>query len=148
MAVLKIVKCNPDEPEALYLLLVVNGSASIEESVVEELGLSAVEGDDCFYFSQTDGWVERKIEGNHLTIDVCVYPKVLESINLDTSRFQERSPTNKDAIRLLRATTEVDESAMKSVGEVTLIVAGESLHEAVAALIAREQVPIVFAPPP
>lgn len=148
MAEVRVVRCNPSAPDALYLLLVVNPEASFEEQTVGRLSLSAYEGDGCFYFVQTDGWIEREIEEQKLKVEVYVYLAAAQRLGVDLTRFQKRSTVDRDAVCLLSVVSEIEVEAMNMVGEETLVATGENFDATLAALVSGDEAPVIFAPSP
>ena len=54
---------DPDAPEAVVVAVVIDPDGTPEERAVGELFSYAYEGEDCFMLVGTDGWAERRLQG-------------------------------------------------------------------------------------
>jgi len=139
----------PDHPDARFqVVVVIDPAASVEERALAYLGSSAYEGDDAWYVLQTDAWVERRLDGDCLTLDVLAYPPCLDGFEGQMDPVVSQSSIDPDAIRLLRVVGQVDPDAYSQAAPETLVMMGASATDALAALANGEDEPLVFAPPP
>ena len=140
---------SPDHPDARFqVVVIVDPAASVEEGALAYLGSSAYEGDDAWYVSQTDAWVERRVDGNCLTLDFLAYPPCLDGFEGQMDHVVSRSSIDPELIRLLRVVGQVSPDAYSQAAPETLVMMGASATEALAALASGEDDPLVFAPPP
>ncbi|MEV6478089.1 hypothetical protein [Streptomyces sp. NPDC051657] len=142
---------DPDDPDAVTLVVVVAEQADHQERAVARLGAYGYEGEDCLYLVRTDGWAERRLDGELLTVDIVAYPALLKGLEEDGERFPERSSADPAAVRLLRVEARVDPAAYARAAEVTLVLtapAGSPAEEAVALVRSGEDRPLVVAPRP
>ncbi|MET8658540.1 hypothetical protein [Streptomyces griseus] len=142
---------DPDDPDATTLVVVVAEQADHQERAAARLGSYGYEGEDCLYLARTDGWAERRLDGELLIVDIVAYPALLKGLEADPGRFAERSSADPAALRLLRVEARVDAAAYERASEVTLLLtapAGSPAEEAVALVRSGEDLPLVMAPPP
>ena len=138
-----------DHPDARFqVVVVIDPAASVEERALAYLGSSAYESEDAWYVLQTDAWVERRLDGDCLTLDFVAYATGLDGFEGPMDRFVSRSPIDSDAIRLLRVVGQVDPVAYARAAPETLVTMGASTTDALAALANGEDDPLVFAPAP
>jgi len=139
----------PNHPDARFqVVVVIDPAVSVEERALAYLGSSAHEGDAAWYVLQTDAWVERRLDGDCLTLDVLAYAPCLDGFEGQMDPVVSRSSIDPDAIRLLRVVGQVDPDAYSQAAPETLVMMGTSAAEALAALANGDDEPLVFAPPP
>jgi hypothetical protein len=141
---------DPDLPDEVMLIVVVDPAGTAGERAVSSLGMSAYEGDGAFYLARTDGWVERRLDNRTLTVDVVAYPVVLDD-DIELAEFTERSAVDPAALRLLRVTATVDPVLYRSAVAGTVIwkaPAGSSVDQVLAAIQDQSDWPLLCAPPP
>jgi hypothetical protein len=120
---------DPDTPDGVVLVVVVDPEGDQGERAVSRLGLSAYEGDTAFHLARTDGWAERRLDGDTLTVDV----------------------VDGGAARLLRVTATVDPAEYARAAEVTVVweaPSGTPAEQVIAALRDQADLPLVLAPGP
>jgi hypothetical protein len=120
---------DPDTPDGVVLVVVVDPEGDHGERAVSRLGLSAYEGDTGFHLARTDGWAERRLDGDRLTVDV----------------------VDGEAARLLRVTATVDPAEYARAAEVTVVweaPSGTPAEQVIAALRDQADLPLVLAPGP
>ncbi|MEV7426288.1 MULTISPECIES: hypothetical protein [unclassified Streptomyces] len=142
---------NPDDPEAVVLVVAVDEDGPPAERAVARLGLRGYESDGCLCFVRTDGWAERRLDGEELTVDIVAYPAVLDSLEIDRVAFPERSAADPDAIRLLRVRAQVAPEAYEQALALTAVLtlpAATPLEQGLAALRSGEDWPLILTPPP
>jgi hypothetical protein len=130
---------DPDAPETFMVAVVVDPQGTPEERAVAELFSYGYEGDGTFLLVRTDGWAERRLDGDILTVDIVVYPAVLDQLDIDAAGFPERSPLEPDAIRLLRLSTRVARSHYEQAPDLTVVLT---------APVDADNWPLILAPPP
>lgn len=142
---------DPDDPDALTLVVVVSDVADHHERAAARLATYGYEGEDCLYLVQTDGWAERRLEGELLTVDIVAHPALLRGLEVDRERFTARSAGDPAALRLLRVEARVDPAAYGRASDVTLVLnapAGTPAEQAVALVRSGEDWPLVLTPRP
>ncbi|MCX4677224.1 hypothetical protein OG413_18280 [Streptomyces sp. NBC_01433] len=142
---------DPDEPDSVTLVVVVAEEASEDERAVARLGVYGYEGDGCLYFVQTDGWAERRLDGELLTVDIVAYPVVLKGLEADAELFPERSSADPAALRLLRVSAHVSPGMYERAQDSTAVLtapAGRPAEQVVAEARSGENWPLILAPPP
>lgn len=142
---------DPDEPDSVTLVVVVAEEGAEDEHAVARLGAYGYEGDGCLYFVQTDGWAERRLDGELLTVDIVAYPAVLEGLEADAELFPGRSSADPAALRLLRVSGRVSPGLYARAQDSTLVLtapAGTPAGQVVAEARSGENWPLVLAPPP
>lgn len=142
---------DPDAPEAVVVAVVVDPEGTPEERAVGELFSCAYEGDGSFMLVRTDGWAERRLQGEVLTVDIVVYPAVLKMLEIDAAGFPERSLVEPDAVRLLRVSTRVAGRQYEQALDPTAVLtapAEATPQQIVAGLHSGEEWPLILAPPP
>lgn len=100
---------------------------------------------------RTDGWAERRLDGELLTVDIVAHPALLRGLEVDRERFTERSSGDPAALRLLRVAACVDPGAYGRASEVTLVLtapAGTPTEQAVEWVRTGEDWPLVLTPRP
>ncbi|MBC6463286.1 hypothetical protein [Actinomadura sp. HBU206391] len=118
---------------------------------MSRFGAHAYEGDRAFYVVQTDAWVERRLDGDTLTVDVVAHSAVLKRLGIEPAGFADRSRVDPYAVRLLRVVSAVDPALYARVPETTIVFAAPSggpADKVVAALNAEADWPVIYAPPP
>lgn len=68
---------DPDYPDAMTLVVVVSEVADHHERAAARLASYGYEGENCLYLVQTDGWAERRLDGELLTVDIVAHPALL-----------------------------------------------------------------------
>ncbi|MEU3056941.1 hypothetical protein [Streptomyces griseus] len=142
---------DPDDPDAETLVVVVSDVPDHHERAAARLASYGYEGDGCLYLVQTDGWAERRLEGDLLTVDIVAHPALLRGLEADRERFSAPSSADPAALRLLRVETRVDPAAYGRASGATLVLtapAGTPAEEAVALVRSGEDWPLVLTPPP
>lgn len=142
---------DPDCPDAMTLVVVVSEVADHHERAAARLASYGYEGENCLYLVQTDGWAERRLDGELLTVDIVAHPALLRGLEVDRERFTARSSGDPAALRLLRVAARVDPVAYGRASELTLVLtvpAGTPAEQAVAAVRAGEDWPLVLTPRP
>jgi hypothetical protein len=122
---------DPDAPDDMHLVVAVDPNGSPGERAVVELATRAAEGDGALFVAPADGWVQRRLDGDTLTVELY------------------RGGT--DPERLVRVETTVDPLDYAETGPSTLVFAaarGATSDEVVAAIQAEVDWPIVYAPRP
>ncbi|MEU5697084.1 hypothetical protein [Actinosynnema sp. NPDC020468] len=120
------------DSEGTAVVLVVDQEGTPQERAVAGLGARGYEGDECLYLVQTDGWVDRRVVGDVLTLDVVL--------------AGETGPTV-----LLSVTTRVDPVAYARAGAETVVLVaapGESAGSALDTALSGEEWPLIVAPAP
>ncbi|MEU4120199.1 hypothetical protein AB0F71_37580 [Kitasatospora sp. NPDC028055] len=97
---------DPSDREAHVAVLVVDPDGTPGERALDRLGAYCYEGDGAFFLLPTDGWAERTLDGDRLTVTIAVYPYALEQVRVDPADFPLRSALDPDAAVVLSA--EVD----------------------------------------
>ncbi|MFD7748868.1 hypothetical protein ACFV2V_22700 [Streptomyces sp. NPDC059698] len=141
---------DPDDPDAETVVVVVAEAPDHHERAAARLATCGYEGDGCFYLVQTDGWAERRLDGDLLTVDIVAHPALLRGLEVDRAKFTARSSYAPHVLRLLRVEARVDPAAYARAPEETLLLtvpAGASAEEAVALVRSGEEWPLVLAPP-
>ncbi|MHC3475201.1 hypothetical protein ACYF6T_41950 [Streptomyces sp. 7R007] len=142
---------DPDAPEAVVVAVLIDPAGTPQERAVGALFSCAYEGEDCFLLVRTDGWAERRLRGDVLTVDVVVHPALLKRLEIDAAGFPERSSADPDAVRLLRVSTRVDPRQYEQAPAATVVLtapAEATPEQIVAGLQARDDWPLIMAPPP
>jgi hypothetical protein len=142
---------DPDAPDEVVLMVVVDPAGTPGERAVARLADYGYEGDGALYLVRTDGWVERRLDGRTLVIDVVAYPALLEGADLAGAGFPERSQVDPQAVRLLRLTTVVDPVEYAHAPEATAVLsapAGSTPDGILAAVRAGDAWPVIYGPPP
>lgn len=142
---------DPDDPDSVTLVVIVAGGEAVDEDAVARLGLYGYEGDGCLCLVQTDGWAERRLDGELLTVDIVAYPAVLKGLEVAADRFPERSAADPEAVRLLRVSARVDPGAYARATDITAVLtapAGTPAGQVVAQARSGEHQPLVLAPQP
>lgn len=141
---------SPDHPDARFqVAVVIDPTASVEARALAYLGSSSYESDNAWYVLQSDAWVERRLDGDRLTLDFVAYSRCLDGFEEQTDQFVARSSIDQEAIRLLRIVGQVDPVAYSQAAPETLLVFDtSSFVDALAALADGEGDPLVFAPAP
>ncbi|MCH0539991.1 hypothetical protein I3F58_10520 [Streptomyces sp. MUM 203J] len=140
---------DPDDPEAVVVAVVMDPKGSPEERAVLELGNRAHEMEDCFGLLQTDGWAERRLDGEVLTVDIVAYP--FEGLEIDAGAYFERSLVDQEAVRLLRVSSHVARPQYERALDLTAVVmapAGTSDKQIAAGLQSGELWPLILDTPP
>src|SRR5882724_584737 len=129
---------DPDAPDELVLAVIADPDGGPGDRAVARLGDLGYEGEDASYLVQTDGWAERWTGDGTLTVDIVVYPAVLESLDIDPAAFPERSSVDSNAIRLLRTNTQASPADVARAPAVTVVFTAGSDADR----------PLIIAPPP
>ncbi|MCU1640349.1 MAG: hypothetical protein JWN03_624 [Nocardia sp.] len=146
--------CTGIDPDALddtFLVVAVDPDGPVGECAVAGLAVWGSEAGQAVCVLQTDGWVERTLDGDQLTVDLVAYPRLFSHIPAEVAEFPDRSEVDPDAVRLLRAVVTVDPAAYELTSEATVVFeapAGTSAAEVVATIQAREDWPVIYAPAP
>ncbi|MFL6073347.1 MAG: hypothetical protein ACJ73S_08140 [Mycobacteriales bacterium] len=120
---------DPDAPEDVLLVVVVDPEGEPGERAVARLGLSAYEGETAFHLAPADGWAERRLDGDTLTVDVI----------------------GAGAVRLLRVAGTVDPAEYARAGPATVVweaPAGTPAEQVIAGLRDQADLPLILAPGP
>ncbi|MFC8431999.1 hypothetical protein [Streptomyces sp. NPDC057253] len=149
---------DPDAPEAVVVAVVVDPAGPPEERAVAELFSCAYEGEDSFLLVRTDGWAERRLREDVLTVEIVVNAAVLHRLGAHAAGSPAPAAGSSappagapDTVRLLRASTRVDPSRYDQALAVTVVLtapAGAPDERIVAELRSRESWPLILAPPP
>ncbi|WP_344401619.1 hypothetical protein [Streptomyces longisporus] len=142
---------DPEAPEAVVVAVVIDPHGSPEERAVGELFSYAYEGEDCFMLVGTDGWAERRLHGEVLSVEIVVHRAVLEALAIDAAGFPERPLVEPDAVRLLRVSTPVAGRHYEQALDVTAVLkapAQVTPQQLVADLHSGEAWPLFLAPRP
>ncbi|WP_327711146.1 hypothetical protein OG912_23605 [Streptomyces sp. NBC_00464] len=148
---------DPDEPDSVTLVVIVaEGVEGVEgdaadEDAVARLGLFGYEGDGCLYFVQTDGWAERRLDGELLTVDIVAYPAVLKGLEAAADLFLERSAADPEALRLLRVSAQVSPGTYAQAADITAVLtapAGMPAEQVLAEARSGGYWPLILAPQP
>ncbi|MGW7097337.1 hypothetical protein [Streptomyces sp. NPDC054874] len=83
---------DPDDPDAVTVVVVVSDVADHHERAAARLGSYGYEGENCLYLVQTDGWAERRLDGELLTVDIVAHPALLRGLEVDRERFTPGPP--------------------------------------------------------
>jgi hypothetical protein len=95
---------NPDDPEAVRLAVVIDPQESLGEWAIAKIG-EHCDVDEENHVSRTDAWAERRLENGELTVDIVVREARLRRFDdVDATVFEERSPRDPNAVRVLRVT--------------------------------------------
>ncbi|MFJ9896029.1 hypothetical protein ACIQPR_22195 [Streptomyces sp. NPDC091280] len=138
----------PDDPDAAFVILVVDPDGTPGERAVARLGGHCYEGDGAFYLVRTDGWAERSLDSGRLEVGVAVHPVALRHAGVDPAGFPERSVTDPDAVLLLSAATTVEPALRARLGEPTAVFTAGPDVPLDRLLADDEEWPIVLAPAP
>ncbi|WP_098008383.1 hypothetical protein [Streptomyces sp. sk226] len=141
---------NPDDPDAETVVVVVSEVPDDHERAAARLAACGYEGDGCFYLVQTDGWAERRLDGDVLTVDIVAHPVLLRGLEVDRAKFTARSSYAPSVLRLLRVEARVDPAAYARASEETVLVTappGTPAEDAVALVRSGEEWPLVLTPP-
>ncbi|MGW6289592.1 hypothetical protein [Streptomyces sp. NPDC055107] len=150
----EVVLCeglDPDYPDATTVVVVVSDVAGHHERAAARLGSYGYEGENCLYLVQTDGWAERRLNGELLTVDIVAHPALLRGLEVDRERFTARSVGDPAVLRLLRVEARVDPEAYGRASELTLVLtvpAGTPAGQAVERVRTGEDWPLVLTPRP
>ncbi|QXE38749.1 hypothetical protein KQY30_35610 [Streptomyces sp. GMY02] len=139
---------DPDAPETVFAVLVVDPNGTPAERAVARLGSYCYEGDEVFYLVRTDGWAERSLDAGLLTVSIAVYPVPLQQVSVDPASFPSRSAVDPQAVIVLSARTTADPAlSARLAGPTAVYTAGPdiSLDDL---LTSGEEWPMVLAPPP
>ncbi|MER5277838.1 hypothetical protein ABT025_19045 [Streptomyces sp. NPDC002809] len=142
---------DPDEPDSVMPVVIVSEGGAADEDAVAGLGTYGYEGDGCLCFVQTDGWAERRLDGELLTVDIVAYPAVLKGIEAAADRFPERSAADPEALRLLRVSAQVSPGTYARATDITAVLtapAGTPAEQVVAQARSGEDRPLILAPQP
>ncbi|MFI8435643.1 hypothetical protein ACIGJO_18200 [Streptomyces sp. NPDC079020] len=142
---------DPDDPDSVTPVVIVAEGSTPAEDAVTRLGAYGYEGDDCLYIVQTDGWAERRLEGELLTVDIVAYPAVLKGLETDADLFPERSAADPEALRLLRVSARVSPGTYARATDITAVLtapAGTPAEEVVDEARSGESWPLILAPRP
>jgi hypothetical protein len=142
---------DPEAPEAVVVAVVVDPAGTAEERAVAALFSHAYEGDGTFLLVRTDGWAERRMDGDVLTVEIVVHRAVLEALGIDRAGFPERPLVRPEAVRLLRVSAPVAGGRYEQALEVTAVLsapAGATPEQIMADLHSGEAWPLILAPPP
>lgn len=142
---------DPDYPDATTVVVVVSDVADHHERAAARLGSYGYEGENCLYLVQTDGWAERRLDGELLTVDIVAHPALLRGLEVDRERFTARSVGDPAVLRLLRVEARVDPGAYGRASELTLVLtvpAGTPAGQAVERVRTGEDWPLVLTPRP
>ncbi|MFB6891402.1 hypothetical protein ACFCX4_19100 [Kitasatospora sp. NPDC056327] len=138
---------NPDDPDAPVVVLLVDPDGPPGERAVARLGAHGHEESGAFHLLPTDGWAERSLDGDRLTLAVAAYPVALRQVGVDPAAFPERSAAAPEAALLLRAEAVVDPGLYARADDVTAVfTAGPDL--APDEVPADEEPPLLLAPEP
>ncbi|WLQ48322.1 hypothetical protein P8A21_12785 [Streptomyces poriferorum] len=148
---------DPDEPDSVTLVVIVAEGAdgaeggAADEDAVARLGLFGYEGDGCLYFVQTDGWAERRLDGELLTVDIVAYPAVLKGLEAAADLFPERAAADPEALRLLRVSAQVSPGTYAQAADITAVLtapAGTPAEQVLAEARSGGHWPLILAPQP
>lgn len=142
---------SPEDPQELVLAIVVDPDGGSADRAALQLWSGAYDGDGVSYLVRTDGWAERSLVGDELTVDLVVYPNVLRQLGVDEAAFGERSPIEPEAVRLLRVSAKVDVDEYQQVAMPTVVLPASpgTTSEQLLAMIGDGDVePLILAPPP
>jgi len=142
---------DPDAPEAVVVAVVVDPAGTPEERAVAELFSCAYEGEASFLLVRTDGWAERRLREDVLTVEIVVHRAVLHRLGAHAAGSPAPPAGAPDTVRLLRASTRVDPSRYGQALAVTVVLtapADAPDERIVADLRSRESWPLILAPPP
>ncbi|MEV6594371.1 hypothetical protein [Streptomyces acidicola] len=142
---------DPDAPEAVVVAVVIDPEGTPEERAVGELFAYGYEGDGSLMLVRTDGWAERRLQGEILTVEIVVYRDVLKRLDIDTAGFPERPLVEPDAVRLLRVSTRVTRREYEQALDLTAVLkapAGATPEQITAGLHSGDTWPLILAPPP
>ncbi|MER5983046.1 hypothetical protein [Streptomyces sp. NPDC001787] len=142
---------DPDDPESVTLVVTAAEGRTPGEDAVARLGAYGYEGDGCLYFVRTDGWAERRLDGELLTVDIVAYPAVLKGLEAEADRFPERSAADPEALRLLRVSARVSPGTYARAADITAVLtapAGTPAEEVVAEARSGGSRPLILAPRP
>ncbi|MFE1963137.1 hypothetical protein [Streptomyces sp. NPDC059479] len=138
---------DPDAPDTVFAVLVVDPDGTPAERAVAELGAYCYEGDGAVHLVRTDGWAERSLDAGLLTVGIAVHPVPLRQVGVDPADFPGRSAVDPQAMMVLSARTAADPALSARLAEPTAVfTAGPdvSLDD----LLKSEEWPMVLAPPP
>jgi hypothetical protein len=133
---------DPDEPDGVRLAVVIDPRESPGEWAIAKIGdfCYVDEEDEVAYILQTDAWAERRLEDGELTVDIMVYEAMLQHFDdVDLTLFEERSPHDPRAVRVLRVTGTTTHDTLP---DETLV------YMTPLDRLDEEDWPLVFAPPP
>ncbi|MCH5675893.1 hypothetical protein [Streptomyces gilvus] len=142
---------DPEAPDAVVVAVVVDPAGTAEERAVAALFSYAYDGDGTFLLVRTDGWAERRVDGDVLTVEIVVHRAVLDALGIDGAGFPERPLVRPDAVRLLRVSTPVVGGRYDRALDVTAVLsapAGAAAEQIVADVHSGEAWPLILAPPP
>ena len=140
---------SPDTPFVLVRFDADEGTPA--RKVLDHLGSWAYEGERLLYIIPADGWIERRIEGSTLTIDLVTYPTLIEKAGVDPGSFTEKSALDASAVRLLRASFIVDPAEYAEADDATYVwttAENTSLEQIKQDIEDENDAPLVFAPEP
>ncbi|MFJ7249614.1 hypothetical protein ACIQWA_33960 [Kitasatospora sp. NPDC098652] len=142
---------DPSDREAHVAVLVVDPDGTPGERALDRLGAYCYEGDGAFFLLPTDGWAERSLDGDRLTVTIAVYPYALEQVRVDPADFPLRSVLDPDAAVVLSAEvvlpTEVAARSAR-LSEATAVFTGAAGVPLEALLASGEDWPMVLADGP
>ncbi|WP_406450112.1 hypothetical protein OG782_11990 [Streptomyces sp. NBC_00876] len=142
---------DPDDPDAVTLVVTVAEGRAADEDAVAGLGRYGYEGDGCLYLVQTDGWAERRLDGETLTVDIVAHPAVLKGLETAADLFPGRSAADPEALRLLRVSAQVSPAAYARATEITAVLtapAGTPAEQIVAQARSGGNWPLILASQP
>lgn len=143
---------NPDVPDGLGVLVRFDPAEETPAAIIlDHLADYAYDGDYRFYILATDAFIERRLEGSTLTLDLVTYPSKIERAGVDPTLFQQPAVQDASAVRILRAAFEVDPAEYAEAAEETylwLSAEDASLEQIKEAIADEEDLPLVFAPAP
>ena len=142
---------NPADPDGVDVVLVVDPDGDQSERIVAEIGAWGHEGDGALFIIPGDAWIERRVEGATLTVDVYVYEHLLRQLKVDLSAYPVRALVDERAVRVLSHSKEVDVELYAEAEPATAVYGaptGTTPEEVVAAIADEEDWPMIFAPPP
>ncbi|MFE6870772.1 hypothetical protein ACFVFS_29975 [Kitasatospora sp. NPDC057692] len=139
---------NPDDPDAPVVALLVDPDGPPGERAVARLGRYGYEGDGAFHLLATDGWAERSLDGDRLTVAVAAHPFTLRQIDADPEAFPERSATAPEAALVLRADAVVDPGLYARADTATVVFSAGPELTLDDVLAGDDAWPVVLAPAP
>lgn len=142
---------NPADPGGVVVVLVVDPQGDAAEQIVAEIGAWGYEGDAALFIVPSDAWIERRVDGRTLTVDVYVYEYLLGQLNVDLTAYPVRALVDPRAVRVLSFSKDVDVELHAEADAATAVFStpsGTSADEVIAAIADEEDWPMIFNPPP